>query len=135
MERRNQGANLPSCPRCGATVHLPGARFCGACGARLDDIPGNLPRWQRPEPARFNHVVMSRRAMSCPECGYPITWGFKHQCRQCGADLVMVPRLFHPNHMRVYVRGPRAALADLAVELSGWLIVLAVVGLIGAALK
>jgi len=62
-------------------------------------------------------------------------FGFRHICRRCGARLVMVPRLFHPNHFRVYVAGPRAALADLAVEGSGMLIMLAVMGLLGALLS
>jgi hypothetical protein len=93
-----------------------------------------LPRWQRPAPAKYSHVVMSRRALSCPECGCPLSLGFKRQCRQCGAQLCMVPRLFHPNHVRVYVRGPRAALADLAVEGSALVIMLAVMALIGALL-
>ncbi|HVA41269.1 MAG TPA: zinc ribbon domain-containing protein [Candidatus Binataceae bacterium] len=135
MAPNKHAAQLPSCPRCGAAALFPNARFCGHCGASLADDPANLPRWQRPAPAKFSHVVMNRKALSCPECGYPISFGFKHVCRQCGAHLVMVPRLLHPNHVRVYVAGPRAALADLAVEGSAWLIVLAVAGLIGAALK
>lgn len=60
--------------------------------------------------------------MSCPECGYPMTWGFKKVCRQGGAQLVMVPRLFHPSHVRVYVAGPRAALTALVVD-GFWLVV------------
>jgi|GEM_PF-613060 predicted amidophosphoribosyltransferase len=135
MAARNPSAALPSCARCGAGAHLPGARFCGHCGAPLTGAESDLPKWQRPAPAKYSHVVMSRRALSCPECGYPVSLGFKHVCRQCGARLVMVPRLFHPNHVRVYVAGPRAALADLAVEASGWLIILAVMALIGALLK
>jgi hypothetical protein len=47
----------------------------------------------------------------------------------------MVPRLLHPNHVKVYVAGPRAALADLLVECF-WLIVgLGALALLGAALK
>jgi hypothetical protein len=65
---------------------------------------------------------MSRIALSCPECGEPMRFGFRKVCRRCGARLVMVPRLLHPNHFRVYVAGPRAALADLAVE-GFWLLV------------
>lgn len=49
-------------------------------------------------------------------------FGFRHVCRRCGARLVMVPRLLRPNHVRVYVAGPRAALADLAVDVF-WLAV------------
>ncbi len=135
MPWRNQMTNLQSCPRCGAAALFYNAPFCGHCGASLADDPGNLPRWQRPATAKYSHVVMSRRAMSCPECGYPMTWGFKRVCRQCGAHLVMVPRLLHPNHVRVYVAGPRAALADLAVEGSALLIMLAVMAAIGALLK
>ncbi|MHB8383387.1 MAG: hypothetical protein ACYDC3_13750 [Candidatus Binataceae bacterium] len=48
-------------------------------------------------------------------------FGFRHICRRCGAQLVMVPRFLHPNHVRVYVAGPRAAAADLAVE-GFWLV-------------
>ncbi len=122
------------CPRCGARAHLPGARFCGQCGASLGDDPGEMPRWQRPEPARYSHVSMARMALSCPECGEPMRFGFRRVCRRCGARLVMVPRLLHPNHFRVYAAGPRAALADLAVE-GFWLIVgLAVLATIGGML-
>jgi uncharacterized protein (DUF983 family) len=35
MARRNPIANLQRCPRCGATAHMPGARFCSTCGLRL----------------------------------------------------------------------------------------------------
>ena len=62
-------------------------------------------------------------------------FGFRHVCRRCGARLVMVPRLLHPNHCRVYVAGARAALADLAVE-GFWLVVgLAVLAAIGGLFK
>lgn len=62
-------------------------------------------------------------------------FGFRRVCRRCGARLVMVPRLLHPNHFRVYVRGARAALAELTVELF-WLIVeLSMLAVIGNALK
>ncbi len=125
---RVKSAVAPSCPRCGAAALFPNARFCGHCGASLAETKSELPEWQRPAPARYSHVSMARMALSCPECGEPMRFGFRHVCRRCGARLVMVPRLFHPNHFRVYVAGPRAALADLAVELVGWIIVLAVVG-------
>ena len=124
----------PGCPRCGARAHLPGARFCGRCGASLAGDPTELPKWQKPKPARYSHVSMARMALSCPECGEPMRFGFRRVCRRCGARLVMVPRLLHPNHFRVYVAGPRAALADLAVE-GFWLIVgLAVLATIGGML-
>jgi hypothetical protein len=42
----------------------------------------------------------------------------------------MVPRLLHPNHFRVYVAGPRAALAELAVEVFWLAVVLGVLALI-----
>ncbi len=127
-------SQMPQCPRCGATAHLPGARFCGHCGASLEDGAHELPAWQRPASARYSHVSMARIALSCPECGEPMRFGFRHVCRRCGAQLVMVPRLLHPSHVRIYVAGPRAAFADLAVE-GFWLIVnLAVLGAIVALL-
>jgi len=43
-----------------------------------------------------------------------MTWGFKKVCRQCGAQLVMLPSILHPYHMKVFVRGPSAALYELA---------------------
>jgi len=55
-------------------------------------------------------------ALSCPECGEPMRFGFRKVCRRCGAKLVMVPRLFHPYHVQVYVAGPTAALTALTVE-------------------
>ena len=135
MAWRKTIAAFPACPRCGAAALFPNARFCGHCGAPLTAGQSGLPDWQRPAPAKYHHVVMNRRALSCPECGYPMQWGFKKICRQCGARLVMDPRLLHPNHMRVYVAGPRAALADLAVEGSALIISLGMLALIGALLK
>ena len=128
-------AALPTCPRCGATALFPNARFCGHCGASLTAPKSALPAWQQPAPAKYDHVAMSRRAMSCPECGYPMTWGFKRVCRQCGAHLVMVPRILHPNHVRVYVAGPRAAIYGLAGELFWLAVILGAMALIGNALK
>jgi ribosomal protein L37E len=110
------------CPRCGTVSHLTDARFCGHCGSNLTDAPPPLPQWERPAPAKYSHVAMARIALSCPDCGEPMRFGFRHICRRCGARLVMVPRLFHPNHCRVYVAGPRAAMADLVVEVF-WLLV------------
>ncbi len=55
--------------------------------------------------------------------------GFRKVCRRRGAELVMVPRLLHPNHFRVYVAGPRAALAKLAVKLFWLVLVLGVLAL------
>jgi hypothetical protein len=71
---------------------------------------------------KYSHIVMSRIALVCPECGEPMLFGFRKQCWRCGAELVMVPRLLHPYHMRVYVKGPRAALAKLAVAAT-WLVI------------
>lgn len=66
---------LSTCPRCGAQAHLPGARFCGHRGASLTGAESDLPQWQRPAPAKYDHVVMSRIAPSCPECGAPMRPG------------------------------------------------------------
>ncbi|MFI5351352.1 MAG: zinc ribbon domain-containing protein [Candidatus Binatales bacterium] len=135
MALHKSRASFPTCPRCGAVAHLPGARFCGQCGASLTDASTDLPEWQRPAPAKYEHVVMSRLALSCPECGYAMRFGFRRVCRRCGAKLVMVPRLLHPNHYRVYVCGPRAALAGLTVELFWFAAVIGALALIGGALK
>jgi predicted amidophosphoribosyltransferase len=135
MARRNPIAALPTCPRCGASALFPNARFCGHCGATLTGGQSELPGWQRPAPAKYHHVVMSRIALSCPECGAAMRFGFRRVCRTCGAQLVMVPRLFHPYHMRVYVKGPRAALAELGVDLFWLAVMLGVLVLIGNALK
>ncbi len=135
MARRQETSLSQTCARCGSVTHLPGARFCGQCGARLDGQQTDLPQWQRPSPAKYHHVVMRRIALSCPECGAPMRFGFRRVCRQCGARLVMLPRILHPNHYRVFVGGPRAALYDLAFD-AFWLIaVLLVMAAIGGALK
>jgi hypothetical protein len=78
---------------------------------------------------------MSRIALSCPECGEPMRFGFRKVCRRCGAELVMVPRLFHPNHVRVYVKGPSAAFAGLMVEVFWGAVIFGVLALIGHAMK
>jgi len=122
------------CHNCGAQQHLAGARFCGQCGASLSDIKPMMPAWQRPAPAKYEHVVMSRRALSCPECGHPMTWGFRRVCRQCGAKLVMVPRILHPSQVRVYVAGSRAALYALAGELFWLAVIFGAFALLGALL-
>jgi hypothetical protein len=64
-----------------------------------------------------------------------MAWGFRRVCRRCGAELVMVPSILHPSHMRVFVRGPRAAFYTLAGELLWLCVGLGVLALIGAALK
>lgn len=60
-------------------------------------------------------------------------YGFRKICRRCGAELVMVPRLFHPFHVKVYVRGPSAALAGLGVRLFWIAAILGVLALIDKA--
>ncbi len=119
------------CPHCGATAHQADARFCGHCGASLSGEASDLPHWQIPARARYSHVAMPRIALSCPECGEPMRFGFRKVCRRCGAELIMVPRLFHPSHVRVYVKGPRAALAELGVELFWFAVVIGTLALIG----
>ena len=47
----------------------------------------------------------------------------------------MVPRLLHPYHVRVFVRGPRAALYELGVDLFWLFVMFGVLALIGRALK
>jgi predicted amidophosphoribosyltransferase len=123
------------CPRCGAAAHAAGARFCSHCGASLTAASTDLPEWQRPAPAKYHHVVMSRIALSCPECGAPMRFGFRKVCRQCGARLVMVPRILHPNHYRVFVGGPSAALYALAGEVFWLAVIIGAMVLIGRALK
>ena len=125
---------LRACPRCGAAALFPDARYCGHCGAALADAETDSPARRRLAAAQYSHVAMRRIALSCPECGEPMRFGFRHVCRRCGARLVMVPRLLHPNHVRVYVAGPRAALADLAVD-GFWLAVgIAALAALGAIL-
>lgn len=125
------GRRFPTrCSRCGASTHMVGAHFCGHCGASLTDAGSGLPEWQRPSPAKYSHVSIPRTALSCPECGEPMRFGFRKVCRRCGARLVMIPRLLHPNHYRVYVAGPRAAVAELGVELFWLMVVLGVLALI-----
>jgi hypothetical protein len=43
----------------------------------------------------------------------------------------MVPRLFQPSPVWVYVKGPRAALAELGVELFWFAVVIGALALIG----
>ncbi|HEY6419276.1 MAG TPA: zinc ribbon domain-containing protein [Candidatus Binataceae bacterium] len=128
--RRQTIATSPTCPRCGAAALFSNARFCGHCGAPLTGGQSGLPEWQRPATAKYQHVVMSRMALSCPECGYAMRFGFRKVCRRCGAKLVMVPRLFHVNHVRIYVAGPRAAFTALVVECVHWVIAIAALTLI-----
>ncbi len=59
--------------------------------------------------------------------------GFRHACRNCGAELCLVPMVFHPNHVRVYVKGMRAAGAMLIYDIVWYSIVLGALALIGAA--
>jgi hypothetical protein len=60
-------------------------------------------------------------------------YGFRKICRRCGANLVLVPRLFHSSHVRVFVAGPRAALAELTVTVIQFAIAIAVLALLGKA--
>lgn len=123
-----------ACPRCGAAALFPDARYCGHCGASLTGAEPDAAARRQPATARYSHVAMRRIALSCPECGEPMRFGFRRVCRRCGARLVMVPRLLHPNHVRVYVAGPRAALADLAVDVFWLAVVIAALAALGAIL-
>ncbi len=116
MAHNNTIATFRSCPQCGARADLRRARFCSECGAQLTSGESSLPSGQRPEAAKYQHVSMRRVALSCPECGYAMSFGFRTVCQHCGAELVMIPRLLDWNHVRVYVTGPRAALTALVVE-------------------
>jgi hypothetical protein len=119
---RKNIASLPACPHCGASAHHEDDAFC--CGASLSDSQSTLPAWQWPAPD--SHIAMSRIALSCLECGSRCASAHK-VCRRCGARLVMIPRLLHPNHFRLYVAGPRTALAELVVDAS--LVVIGVLAL------
>ena len=116
------------CPRCGAAPEIPGARFCGRCGAPL---PAERQRYHGPPRLKLGGGL----ALSCPECGEPMRFGFRHVCRKCGAELCMVPMLFHPSHRRVYVKGLRAAGAMLLYDLVWYPIALGALVLFGLALK
>lgn len=48
----------------------------------------------------------NRRALSCPECGHAMVWQFQKVCRQCGAQLVTLPKILHPFHVRVFRARP-----------------------------
>jgi uncharacterized OB-fold protein len=61
----------PVCPSCGKTV-LPGAKFCGSCGAK---IAGDT----KTSPAPSSRPV-------CPSCGQPVSPGAKF-CGSCGHRL------------------------------------------------
>jgi hypothetical protein len=78
---------------------------------------------------------MSRIALSCPECGEPMRFGFRKVCRRCGARLVMIPRLLHPNHFRVYVAGPRAALVNVTIEVFWFAVSMAVLYVIAKLIR
>jgi hypothetical protein len=49
----------------------------------LFDGGSEMPEWQRPVAAKYSHVAMSL-ALSCPECGEPMRFGFRKVCRRCG---------------------------------------------------
>jgi ribosomal protein L37E len=115
------------CPRCGAAPDISSARFCGHCGAPLTAA---LRRYHGPPHLKLK----GRPSFSCPECGEPMRLGFRHVCRNCGAELCMVPMVFHPNHVRVYVKGLRAAGAMLIYDIVWYAIVLGALALIGAAM-
>lgn len=116
-----------ACPRCGAAPDISGARFCGRCGAPLAAAPR---RYHGPPHLKLK----GRPAFSCPECGAPMRLGFRHVCRNCGAELCAVPMVFHPSHVRVYVKGLRAAGAMLIYDIVWYAIVLGALALIGTAI-
>jgi hypothetical protein len=107
---------------CGAVALFRGACFCGPCSEPLTGGRSGLPNWQRPAPAKYEHVIMNRTALSCRECREPMCFEFWRVCRLCGAKLVRVPRQFHPSHVRVYVAGPSAAMTAFAVD-GFWLVI------------
>ncbi len=62
-------------------------------------------------------------------------FGFRHVCRNCGAELCLLPMVFHPNHMRVYVKGFRAAGEMLLYDIVWYSIGIGVLALISLGLK
>jgi predicted amidophosphoribosyltransferase len=138
MARRKLAATFPSCARCGATARSSSAQFCRTCGDKLSRRVGNLTDWQRHAPAKGKVVSMKQHVLSCPECGEPMRYAFRKVCRQCGANLVMMPQRFHWNHMRVFVQGPRATLytfTSLVIYLAFAFAVLIAVRVVMNALK
>jgi hypothetical protein len=75
--KKVQPAGTPpatACPSCGKPLK-PGAKFCGSCGARFDEIQVK--------------PVKERKAKSpavCPNCGKPVEIGWKG-CPFCGQSL------------------------------------------------
>jgi|ERR1035437_1629281 predicted amidophosphoribosyltransferase len=130
MARNEAISAIPACPSCGASARVPIFRFCSQCGAQLTTEESSLPSLRPPAPAKYQHVSMRRIALSCPECGDAMSFSFRTVCRRCGAELVMIPRLLDWNHVRVYVKGPRAALTALVVEGIHLAILFAVLALI-----
>ncbi len=116
MARSGAISAIPTCPSCGLTRHLPSAGFCSQCGDALTSAETRLAPLQPPAPAKYQHVSMRRIALRCPECGEAMSFSFRKVCRACGAELVMIPRLLDWNHVRVYLKAPRAALTALVVE-------------------
>jgi predicted amidophosphoribosyltransferase len=138
VARRKTISAVPTCPRCCATALSLTALFCRHCGASLTEAGtdhthtfiarvrsyfawdaaarGEPPAPPQPRPEKYDDVSTPPMALSCPECGYAMSFGFRDVCRQCGARLVMVPRLLHWNHYEVYVAGPSAAAAALQVK-------------------
>jgi hypothetical protein len=125
-----RAAALPHVPLAPSFVALAATNFPGEWG--------NLTDWQRHAPAKGKVVSMKQHVLSCPECGEPMRYAFRKVCRQCGANLVMMPQRFHWNHMRVFVQGPRATLytfTSLVIYLAFAFAVLIAVRVVMNALK
>ena len=75
-----------------------------------NDSQDELPGRQQPPAAKYGHIALARTALSCPDCGEPMSYGFRKVCRRCDAKLVMIQQIFHPGRVRVFVAGPTAAL-------------------------
>lgn len=116
MVQQKERTELPTCARCGALAHLRDARFCWRCGAELAGPKPDIPAWQRPATAEYDPAAMPRMALSCPECGEPLSFGFRQVCRRCGAELRLVRKLWHRRHYQVFVAGSRAYFAYWAKE-------------------
>ncbi len=70
---------MPICPSCGSQ-QPDGAAFCDECGAKLEEIPPDLPAAPPSQPAP------TAVATTCSVCGAPITPG-EAFCDSCGARL------------------------------------------------
>lgn len=82
-----QAGQMVPCPKCG-TANPANAKFCSACGAKMEIPSITCPKCKQPAPMGSKFcpncgASLAPKAIKCPKCGIEVPEGTKF-CPECG---------------------------------------------------